>query len=128
MFLDMNGFKKINDSHGHQAGDLALKEFANRISGCLRADDTVARLGGDEFAVIAEGVHTIEQGQALAKKIVATLDAPLAGTAILIATSIGINLYTASVDAEQFLREADMAMYEAKKNSSDRNKIAVYGG
>lgn len=126
MFMDLNGFKEINDTYGHQVGDFALREFAVRISRCLRVDDTVARLGGDEFAVIAEGVHTPEQSQTLAKKILATLDAPLPGTAISLDASIGINLYDETVDADQFLREADSAMYEAKKNSTDRNKIAMF--
>ena len=126
MYMDMNGFKQINDSYGHQMGDLALQQFATRIAGCLRASDTLARLGGDEFAVIAEGVHTVEHAHRLAKKIVATLDAPLPGTDIFIATSIGINLYNPELNADQLLREADMAMYDAKKNSHGGNPIAVY--
>ncbi|MET3139992.1 diguanylate cyclase (GGDEF)-like protein/PAS domain S-box-containing protein [Undibacterium sp. GrIS 1.2] len=115
LFMDLNGFKQINDNHGHEVGDKVLKEFANRVCSCLRETDTVARLGGDEFVVLAEGIQVLEQAELLTQKIVITLDLPLPGSAILIDTSIGISLYKSQSDAAQFLKGADLAMYYAKK-------------
>ncbi len=126
LFMDLNGFKQINDNHGHEMGDRVLKEFAGRVSGCLRETDIVARLGGDEFVVLAEGIQSAAHAQDLARKIVATLDIPVAGTAILMATSIGISLCGASAEAAQVLREADMAMYKAKQNRSSRCTISTF--
>lgn len=118
LFMDLNGFKQINDAYGHEAGDQVLIEFAKRVSGCLRETDMVARLGGDEFVVLVDGIKTLEHAQTLAKKIVATLDTPIPGTAILMTASIGISLYEAKADAAQFLNEADIAMYKIKQNAS----------
>ena len=126
LFMDLNGFKQINDTHGHEVGDKVLKEFANRVASCLRETDTVARLGGDEFVVLAEGIQVVEQAEVLAQKIVATLDLPLPGTTILIGTSIGINLYQSQTDAAQFLKGADLAMYNAKKNRSENSRSVTF--
>jgi diguanylate cyclase (GGDEF)-like protein len=114
LFMDLDRFKQINDRFGHQAGDHALKEFARRLSGCVRKGDTVARLGGDEFTVLAEGVETLEDADSIARKIVEAMEAPLADTGVPLRTSIGISLYRAPADASQFLREADRAMYLVK--------------
>lgn len=81
--MDLNGFEKINDTNGHDTGDAVLKKFAKRVSGCLRENDTMARLGGDEFVVLAEGVRVLEHARILAGKIVAALDLPLPGSAIM---------------------------------------------
>lgn len=126
LFMDLDGFKQINDTHGHEMGDRVLQEFAKRISSCLRETDIVARLGGDEFVVLAEGIRTVEHARVLAQKIVATLDVPVPGTAIFIATSIGIRMCGPEADAMQMLRQADMAMYEAKQNRAVRCAIATF--
>lgn len=131
LFMDLNGFKGINDTHGHDVGDQVLKEFARRLTGCVRQSDLVARLGGDEFVVLAEGIHSVSHAQTLAQKIVDSLALPVPGTAIHLATSIGISLYQADADAAQLLRQADSAMYEAKQQRTTPNNIAVfasYGG
>lgn len=126
LFMDLNGFKRINDTHGHETGDQVLKEFARRLVDSVRQSDLVARLGGDEFVVLAEGIRVVEHAQTLAQKIVESLDAPLPGTGIHMATSIGISLYQADADAAQLLRQADSAMYEAKQQRATPNNIAVF--
>ncbi len=117
LFVDMDGFKEINDRFGHHAGDLALQAFARRLECCVRQGDTVARLGGDEFTVLAEGVDSIEQAEAIARKIVAAM-VPPTDDGLRLRASIGISLYRAQADASQFLREADRAMYLAKRGGS----------
>jgi diguanylate cyclase (GGDEF)-like protein/PAS domain S-box-containing protein len=114
LFLDLDGFKQINDRFGHDTGDLALQTFARRLERCVRKGDTVARLGGDEFTVLAEGVTSSEQAQAIADKIAAAMAPPLDDSGVQLHASIGISLYRAPADASQFLREADRAMYLAK--------------
>ena len=126
LFMDLNGFKKINDTNGHDTGDAVLKEFAKRVSGCLRENDTMARLGGDEFVVLAEGVRVLEHARILAGKIVTALDLPLPGSAIMMSTSIGISIYDPPANAEQFLKEADIAMYKAKQGASNSSAIAAF--
>ena len=126
LFMDLNGFKKINDTEGHDTGDVVLKEFAKRVSGCLRESDTMARLGGDEFVVLAEGVRALEHAEGLARKIVDALDLPVPGSEILMSTSIGISMYGSPSNAEQFLKEADMAMYKAKKGAVGCSAIAAF--
>jgi diguanylate cyclase (GGDEF)-like protein/PAS domain S-box-containing protein len=115
LFIDLDRFKQINDCHGHHVGDQALREFARRLAECVRKGDTVARLGGDEFTVLAEGVDSLADAQAMAGKIVESMRAPLEGTKVALCPSIGISLYRAPADASQFLREADRAMYLAKR-------------
>ena len=79
LFLDLDGFKQINDDYGHHVGDLALQTFARRLEGCVRKGDTVARLGGDEFTVLAEGIVSLEQARAIADKIIEAMKPPLEG-------------------------------------------------
>ena len=79
LFLDLDGFKQINDCFGHHVGDLALQTFARRLEGCVRKGDTVARLGGDEFTVLAEGIVSLEQARAIADKIIEAMKPPLEG-------------------------------------------------
>jgi len=125
LFMDLNRFKQINDTFGHDVGDHVLKEFAFRVSGCLRETDTVARLGGDEFVVLAEGISEVEHVLSLARKIVATLKAPVSGTSISITASIGVCLFSRSMDAEKFLRGADIAMYQAKHDAGEVDPVST---
>lgn len=115
LFLDLDGFKEINDALGHHVGDAVLQTFARRLERCVRKGDTVARLGGDEFTVLAEGVDSIAQAEAIAAKIVEEMVPPVEGSDVRLRTSIGISLYRAPADASQFLRAADRAMYLAKR-------------
>ena len=117
LFLDLDGFKTVNDSLGHVAGDEVLRAVAGRLLACLRPADTVARLGGDEFAVVLEDVRGVPQVEEVADRI---LDAvarpiPVSGQEIRLTASLGIAIARPDVSAEDLLREADSAMYLAKR-------------
>jgi diguanylate cyclase (GGDEF)-like protein/PAS domain S-box-containing protein len=117
LFLDLDDFKFVNDSLGHQAGDVLLREVGARLRGCLRAEDTAARLGGDEFAVLLEEVSGEEEVVVVVDRILTAVRAPLevAGRAVTIGLSIGVELSTpADQRADELLRRADLALYHAK--------------
>ncbi len=117
LFLDMNNFKLINDSLGHQVGDQLLIGVAERLKGCLRPEDTVARLGGDEFTILLEDIADENSAIRTAVRMAEALEAPftLEQREVFTTASIGIALRTAGKDrAEYLLRHADMAMYQAK--------------
>ena len=115
LFIDLDGFKAVNDSHGHEIGDQLLIQCADRLKGCLRDADTVARLGGDEFVVLLEGVADSEEPQAIAKRLLHALMQPfkLDRATVRISASIGIATGT-SCTPRTLLHAADSAMYEAK--------------
>lgn len=118
LMIDLDKFKGINDTLGHLAGDVLLKEVARRLSSCVRSMDTVARLGGDEFAIILEELRAKKEVMAVVERIGTTLGKPLnlCGTTVTIGASIGIVLRTREyASAEDILRDADIAMYRAKE-------------
>ena len=118
LFLDLDRFKLINDSYGHDVGDELLKAVAARLSACLRGEDTVARLGGDEFVVLLEDLPGIDAAASIAGKIAARLAEPLSvgGRELPLAASIGIALYPRDGRVPQdLLKNADTAMYRAKE-------------
>jgi diguanylate cyclase (GGDEF)-like protein/PAS domain S-box-containing protein len=118
LFLDLDGFKQINDTQGHGIGDLLLKAVARRLTGCLRGSDTVARLGGDEFTVILPGIPSREDAARVATKLLTTVAKPfeLEGHLISITSSVGISLYPDQTpDLTTLIKEADDAMYRAKE-------------
>jgi len=126
-YLDLDHFKRINDTLGHPVGDLLLQEVARRIKAGTRENDVVARLGGDEFAILQLDVSDPTQSAAIATKIRDVLLEPyhLAGNAVHISVSIGICLYRpASLDADSLLAGADMALYRAKETG--RNQYQFY--
>jgi diguanylate cyclase (GGDEF)-like protein/PAS domain S-box-containing protein len=118
MFMDLDNFKRVNDSFGHAAGDALLTQVAERVQSCLRAEDTMARLGGDEFAILVEGIGVLDDTTAIATRIFRALEDPfhLAETDIDVGVSIGIATSEAGTDCDagQLLRDADIAMYSAK--------------
>ena len=119
LFLDLDRFKTINDSLGHQAGDQLLKTVAHRIQECVREEDTVARLGGDEFTILLDQVLDETQVIAVVDRILGTFEHPfeLEHESVKIGTSIGIVLATPTYkNALELLRDADIAMYQAKKS------------
>jgi diguanylate cyclase (GGDEF)-like protein/PAS domain S-box-containing protein len=123
LFLDIDHFKRVNDTLGHQAGDELLKVFAQRLAATVRKSDTVARLAGDEFTVILEELRGSADAQALAAKLVAAVREPivLSGRAAQVTTSIGIALCgPEEIDGAALLRRADSALYEAKRHGRDR--------
>jgi diguanylate cyclase (GGDEF)-like protein/PAS domain S-box-containing protein len=127
-FLDVDRFKRINDSLGHGAGDDVLKIFAQRLVASVRETDTVARLAGDEFVVILENLHTPAEPQFIARKILATMNRPFEvdGLKLDITTSIGI-AYQADGRAQpaELLALADRALYEAKDNGRNTFRMAA---
>jgi diguanylate cyclase (GGDEF)-like protein len=122
LFIDLDRFKVINDSLGHEAGDLLLLEVANRLRGALRAIDVVARLGGDEFVVILDQCGEIDTVQRIATGLLTALGEPmeLAGHECHTTASIGIAMYPANgSDAQTLTKNADMAMYLAKEDGKN---------
>jgi diguanylate cyclase (GGDEF)-like protein/PAS domain S-box-containing protein len=118
LFVDLDRFKNINDSLGHQVGDLLLKEVANRMHGCIRKGDTLSRLGGDEFVVTLEGLQQAEDAAQVAAKIIKALSRPceIAGHTLNTSCSIGISIYPLDADDDRALmKNADTAMYHAKE-------------
>ncbi len=128
MYLDIDKFKGVNDTQGHEAGDLLLKEFATRLAGCIRATDTAARLGGDEFAVILDALDNHESGCRIAEKIVLAMRTPftVGKDDAQISTSLGLVFHSGDgeIDAENLLRKADAALYAAKGAGRDNYKVA----
>jgi diguanylate cyclase (GGDEF)-like protein/PAS domain S-box-containing protein len=123
MFLDLDGFKEVNDLLGHAAGDELLRQGAARIGACVRDSDTVARLGGDEFTVILTEIRNMPHVDVLARHLLEELARPfvLDGQTVAISASIGIALYPHDAnDAAQLLRHADQAMYAVKHGGRNR--------
>jgi diguanylate cyclase (GGDEF)-like protein/PAS domain S-box-containing protein len=117
LFMDLDNFKVINDSLGHQVGDVLLTTVAERLRGCLRLDNTLARFGGDEFTVLLDEVANPNEAERVAERILETFRSPfvLNGREVVVTASIGIALGTASTNnPEELLRDADTAMYRAK--------------
>jgi diguanylate cyclase (GGDEF)-like protein/PAS domain S-box-containing protein len=124
IYLDLDGFKLVNDTLGHAAGDQVLIEVAGRLERLLRAGDTLARLGGDEFALLCEGVAEAE-AKTIADRVIQALTGPIEvqDREIIQPASIGISLYGPGVrveDPDEMLGEADMAMYRAKAGGKSR--------
>ncbi|MEJ2619446.1 MAG: EAL domain-containing protein [Candidatus Thiodiazotropha sp.] len=127
MFIDLDRFKKINDSIGHQVGDRLLKETAARLKKLLRLGDTVARVGGDEFVVVTEQINTVVSAYHVAELIIKTLREPfeIEARKLYIGCSIGITYYPFGDDAlDNLIQQSDMAMYHAKQ--SGRGHYEVY--
>ena len=121
LFIDLDGFKGVNDAHGHDAGDQLLVQAADRLRACLRVGDTLARLGGDEFVVLVEDVTETDQPTRTAERVVATMADPfdLGGTPVRISASVGVAL-SATGSQRSLLHAADSAMYEAKATGRGR--------
>lgn len=123
MFLDMDGFKQINDTLGHHSGDELLKQVATRLSATVRKTDTVARLAGDEFTILLEKLMDTEQDiKAVADKIVAAIQAPfmLGENRVVVTTSIGLAIHILEdYNLDELLRRADNAMYRAKNSGKN---------
>ncbi len=126
LYLDLNGFKQINDTHGHDAGDEVLRRVATRLREIVRAGDVVARLGGDEFVVLLTRPAELGDAVAVAKRACLTLSrpVPLEDIEVPIGTSVGIAWGTGSTSPEQIMRLADDAMYRAKRLSRSGFSLA----
>lgn len=117
LYLDLDGFKSVNDTHGHDVGDKLVQGIAARLSQCIRRTDSVARIGGDEFTVLLEKVTSTNDTVTIAQKIIDVITEPfnINGQQLRVGSSIGIAVYPeAGRDATTLIKHADMAMYEAK--------------
>lgn len=131
LFIDLDNFKTINDTLGHDVGDALLKQVSARLLASVRAGDTVARLGGDEFVVLLDGLSTIDaeaatQAELVGEKLIATLnqDYQIVGRAHKSTASIGIALFEHPIKVEELLKRADLAMYQAK--NAGRNTLCFF--
>lgn len=119
LFLDLDGFKHINDSLGHQIGDKLLQSIATRLVDCLRASDTISRQGGDEFVVLLAEIDHSDEAVAMARRILEAVAVahPIGQHTLHVTTSIGLSVYPEDGhDAETLIKNADIAMYQAKEN------------
>ncbi|MEH1909844.1 MAG: CHASE2 domain-containing protein [Nostoc sp.] len=127
LFIDLDGFKQVNDTLGHETGDRLLMTIAGRLSNSLRASDTVFRLGGDEFTVILRGIPNVQIAAKVAEKILSSINKPIVldGDTIRVSASIGISIYPDnSQDSETLMKQADAAMYRAKRLGKNRYEFA----
>ena len=128
MYLDLDGFKQINDTLGHDAGDTLLSMVATRLMSAVREEDTVARLGGDEFAVVLWDLKSDYDLSMLASKIIQSVSLPFSiqGSDLSITTSVGISIYpTHGENVETLIKQADLALHEAKCSGKNDYRIAV---
>lgn len=125
MFLDLDGFKHVNDTLGHDTGDLLLQGMAKRLENCVREHDILARLAGDEFTIFLPDIHE-EDAVKVGKRIIESLKSPflINGQNVRVSTSIGISLYPNAANDENLMKHADMAMYIAKQNG--KNTYHIY--
>ena len=128
MYLDLDGFKQINDSLGHAAGDTLLGMVASRLVAMLRQEDTVARMGGDEFVIALWELSHAEDVGELASKVIQALSQPydIEGRSVNVSASVGIGIYpTHGGEPETLLKNADMALLEAKRTGKNGYRIAA---
>lgn len=127
-YLDLDGFKQVNDTYGHEAGDLLLVKLSERMQGVLRAGDTLARIGGDEFVVVLNNQGSENETFAVLNRLLnaAASNVDIGNAIVAVSASIGVTFYIKAygVDADILLRQADQAMYEAKMRG--KNQIALF--
>jgi diguanylate cyclase (GGDEF)-like protein/PAS domain S-box-containing protein len=129
LFVDLDGFKKINDSFGHDVGDEVLCEVARRLEDRIRGCDTLARHGGDEYVMLIEELAAPDQMTAIGQRVLEGFNAPIKTAAgeIGVSASIGVHVATDSDDYDSLLREADRAMYEAKRSGRGTIRFSTGG-
>jgi diguanylate cyclase (GGDEF)-like protein/PAS domain S-box-containing protein len=125
IFCDIDNFKTINDTDGHQVGDEVLVHLAARIRSALRSSDLVARMGGDEFVIVLEGVRGLDEAEAIAEKLRRVAETPIVTSSRIInaSLSIGVTIRAAGEDVDTAIGRADQALYQAKR--SGRNRVVA---
>ncbi len=127
-FLDLDGFKAINDRYGHPAGDILLEQVARRLEANVRAEDVVSRLGGDEFIVLQVGLHDESEAELLARRIIREISKPYVIDEISMSVSASVGIATApklGVELERLLACADAALYRAKAGGKARALFCI---
>jgi len=127
LFIDLDGFKAVNDTYGHDIGDMLLKAVSARIGSLLRVSDTLSRVGGDEFIVLLPEIADSNDGLHVAGKLLDALAEPfdIAEQSLQVSASIGLAMYPEHGEDDQtLLKKADIAMYEAKKDG--KNAVRVF--
>ena len=122
LFVDLDGFKPVNDGHGHEVGDELLRQVADRLSACVRSGDVLSRVGGDEFVILMPGVVAAEDAEAMAARLRYVLELPfrIGGQEIVIGASIGVHVAGTAEHPDAALRAADHAMYAIKHTGGSR--------
>jgi diguanylate cyclase (GGDEF)-like protein len=122
LYVDLDGFKPVNDTWGHSAGDLVLVAVAQRLEALVRPHDVVARVGGDEFAISCEDLHAMQEAEEIAARIIVGLAEPVevGNELVVVSASIGLTMSTDESDAERMVDDADGAMYRAKQAGKNR--------
>ncbi len=125
LFVDLDGFKPVNDAYGHEAGDELLRQVADRLSACVRAEDVLSRVGGDEFVVLMPGITNPVDAAAMSTRVRGALGSPFSvlGHEVVIGASVGVHLADAAADPDQALRAADHAMYAVKRRGGGRPSV-----
>ena len=129
MYLDLDGFKEVNDTLGHDAGDTLLKMVADRMVAAVRQEDTVARLGGDEFVIVLWELSHADGVAKLAAKVIQAMSQPysIQGRNVSVTASAGVSIYPAhGEDAKTLMKSADTALYEAKHTCKNNYRIAAH--
>ena len=127
LFADLDGFKAVNDEHGHRAGDELLVQVARRLAGVTRPADTLARISGDEFVVLCEDLDEVSEADDIALRLVETMRAPFSLTCGLVQLGVSVGVassHPGSSPTEQLLERADDAMYEAKRHGGGRHEVS----
>lgn len=125
-YLDIDNLKPVNDTMGHQTGDLLLIEIAHRFKSCVRSGDTVSRIGGDEFVIVLQNLKSLEECDVILKRILKSTNTPiiLGHNCIETSVSIGVSFYSSdNKDIDTLIRQADQAMYQAKRLSKGNYHI-----
>lgn len=127
LFLDVDSFKPVNDTFGHDVGDEVLVEVARRLNGCVRAGDTLARHGGDEYVMLLEELADAEQAASIAQRALAAFHEPIRTVVgdIVVSASIGGHIASDDDDYDSLLRAADAAMYDAKRRGKSRVRFSA---
>jgi diguanylate cyclase (GGDEF)-like protein len=122
LFVDLDGFKPVNDAYGHEAGDELLRQVAERLSACVRSNDVLSRVGGDEFVVLMPGIADRSDADAMSERVRLCVERPfhVLGNEVTIGASVGVHLAGAADDPDQALRAADHAMYAVKHRGGGR--------